>query len=72
MSHRCTACHGGRGHGSETLPRLAGQVASYLAAQLRSFGARSRTNDNAVMHGIAAKLSELELKAVAAYISGLK
>jgi len=68
---RCTACHGGRGHGSETLPRLAGQVASYLAAQLRSFGARSRTNDNAVMQGIAAQMTEQDIRAVAEYLSGL-
>jgi cytochrome c553 len=67
----CTGCHGERGHGSEQLPRLAGQVASYLAAQIRSFGARARTNDNAVMHTIAAKMSEAEIRAVAEYLSGL-
>lgn len=70
-AERCTACHGGRAHGSETLPRLAGQVASYLAAQLRSFGARSRTNDNAVMQGIAAQMTEQDIRAVTAYLSGL-
>ena len=67
----CTGCHGERGHGSETLPRLAGQVASYLATQLRNFGARVRTNDNAVMHTIAAKMTEAEILAVAEYLSGL-
>lgn len=68
----CIGCHGERGHGSETLPRLAGQVASYLAAQMRNFGARVRTNDNAVMHTIAAKMSEAEIRAVAEYLSGLE
>ena len=67
----CAACHGAGGHGTETLPRLAGQHAQYTENQLKAFNKRERTNDNAVMHGIAAKLSELELKAVAAYISGL-
>jgi cytochrome c553 len=67
----CIGCHGERGHGSETLPRLAGQVASYLATQLRNFGARVRTNDNAVMHSIAAKMTEAEILAVAEYLSGL-
>jgi cytochrome c553 len=33
---------------------------------------RERSNDNAVMHGIASKLTDLELKAVAAYLSGLQ
>jgi cytochrome c553 len=34
-------------------------------------GKRERTNDNAIMHSIAAKLTELEMRAVAEYISGL-
>ena len=53
------------------LPRLAGQHAQYTENQLKLFNKRERTNDNAVMHAIASKLSELELKAVSAYISGL-
>jgi cytochrome c553 len=68
----CVGCHGERGHGSDKLPRLAGQVASYLAAQLRNFGARERTNDNAVMHTIAAKMTPAETHAVAEYLSGLE
>jgi cytochrome c553 len=67
----CVGCHGDRGHGAENLPRLAGQVPTYLAAQIRNFGARVRTNDNAVMHTIAAKMTEQEIRAVAEYLSGL-
>lgn len=68
----CATCHGANAHGTETLPRLAGQHAQYTENQLKQFNTRERTNDNAVMHGIASKLTELELKAVAAYISGLQ
>ena len=68
----CATCHGSDGHGTATLPRLAGQHAQYLENQIKQFNRRERTNDNAVMHGIAVKLSELETKAVAAYLSGLK
>lgn len=68
----CATCHGATGQGTDALPRLAGQHAQYMENQLRQFNTRERTNDNAVMHGIAAKLSELETKAVAAYLSGLK
>jgi cytochrome c553 len=68
----CAACHGPDAGGTETLPRLAGQHAQYVENQLKAFGQRERTNDNAVMHAIAAKLTELERKAVAAYVSGLK
>jgi cytochrome c553 len=67
----CTGCHGERGHGSAQLPRLAGQVASYLARQISNFGARVRTNDNAVMHTIAEKMTGDEIRAVAEYLSGL-
>jgi len=68
----CATCHGPNGHGTDTLPRLAGQHAQYTENQLRLFNKRERTNDNAVMHSIASKLSELELKAVASYLSGLQ
>lgn len=68
----CSGCHGPQAHGTETLPRLAGQHAQYTENQLKLFNKRERTNDNAVMHGIAVKLTELETKAVAAYISGLQ
>ncbi len=68
----CAGCHGANAHGTESLPRLAGQHAQYTLNQLKQFNKRERTNDNAVMHGIASKLTELEAKAVAAYLSGLK
>ena len=68
----CADCHGAAGQGTDRLPRLGGQHAQYLENQLRAFGKRERTNDNAVMHSIASRLTELELKAVAAYISGLQ
>ena len=68
----CAGCHGENGHGTEQLPRLAGQVPRYIEDQLRSFNKRERTNDNAVMHSIASKLTELEIKGVAMYISSLE
>lgn len=68
----CADCHGAAGHGTEKLPRLGGQHAQYVESQLRKFSQRERTNDNAVMQTIASKLTELELKAVAAYVSGLQ
>lgn len=67
----CASCHGPKGDGTVQLPRLAGQHAAYLEAQLKDFNKRERTNDNAVMHAIASKLTELEIKAVTLYISGL-
>ena len=68
----CASCHGERGLGTDHLPRLASQIPRYTENQLKSFDKRGRTSDNEVMHTIASKLTELEIKAVAAYIGSLE
>ncbi len=67
----CASCHGPKGDGTVQLPRVAGQHAAYIEGQLKEFNKRERTNDNAVMHAIASKLTELEVKAVSLYLSGM-
>ena len=66
----CASCHGKDGLGTTSLPRLAGQYASYIDTQLKLFSKRERTNDNAVMHAIVTNMTALEMAAVAEYISG--
>lgn len=68
----CATCHGPKGMGTPQLPRLAGQHPRYIEDQLKQFNKRERTNDNAVMHTVASKLSELETHAVAEYIATLE
>ncbi len=68
----CASCHGAKGYGTEQLPRLAGQHPAYVETQLKEFNKRARTNDNAIMHSIASKLTELETRAVSVYIGGLE
>ncbi|CUW40504.1 Cytochrome c4 [Magnetospirillum sp. XM-1] len=68
----CASCHGASGHGTEQLPRLAGQHPSYVEGQLMEFVSGSRTNDKSIMHAVATKLTTLEMKAVASYIGGLE
>ncbi|MDD2846231.1 MAG: c-type cytochrome [Rhodoferax sp.] len=67
----CTSCHGDNAHGTTTLPRLAGQNARYLLSQLKDFNQRTRTNDNEAMHLVASRLTELETRAVADYLTQL-
>ena len=67
----CASCHGDNAHGTPQLPRLAGQHPRYVEDQLKQFNKRERTNDNAVMHTVASKLSELETHAVAEYVATL-
>ena len=68
----CASCHGADAHGTQQLPRLAGQHPAYMEVQLKEFGKRARTNDNAVMHSVASKLTELEMRAVSVYMGALQ
>ena len=70
----CAGCHGPNGAGLPAqFPRLAGQYASYTAAQLNSFRAGERTNDpNRMMRDVAYKLTEEEINALSDYIAGLQ
>ena len=64
----CASCHGANGEGAANLPRLASQFPGYIHTQLKQFNKRDRTNDNAVMHVVAEKMTELEMAAVAEYL----
>ncbi len=66
----CASCHGAEANGTASLPRLASQYAVYIETQLKQFNTRERNNDNAVMHAIVAKMTPLEMAAVAEYLSG--
>jgi cytochrome c553 len=65
----CVSCHGTNAEGAANLPRLATQFSGYIHTQLKSFNKRDRTNDNAVMHVVVEKMTELEMAAVAEYVS---
>ena len=68
----CAGCHSPNGAGIPSqYPRMAGQHGDYTEAQLVAFRSGARAN-NAQMTTIAAKLSDVEMKAVADYIAGLR
>jgi cytochrome c553 len=68
----CAGCHSPNGAGIPSqYPRLAGQHADYLEAQLTAFRDGGRLN-NATMTGVAANLSTKEIKALSDYIAGLR
>jgi len=67
----CSACHGMDGNSVITAnPKLAGQHPEYIIKQLTEFKAGKRAN--AVMSGMAAMLSDEDMKNLAAYFSGQK
>jgi cytochrome c553 len=67
LSATCQACHGAQGEGNPAggFPRLAGQTADYLAAQLRNFADGRRAS--AVMAPVATALDAQKLADVAAF-----
>jgi cytochrome c553 len=70
----CAGCHGPDGAGIPgQFPRLAGQFGEYVDAQLKLFRAGGRANDpNGMMRGVAARMSDEEISAVAEYAAGLR
>ena len=71
----CTACHSptGKGNTLAGFPRLSGQHATYIEAQLLKFQSTERNNDaEAVMRDIAKRMTAAEIKAVSSYASGLR
>lgn len=70
----CSGCHSPEGAGIPArYPRLSGQFAQYLEAQLKLFRDGARTNDpNGMMRGVAARMTDREIRAVAEYAAGLR
>lgn len=70
----CASCHGPQGKGVPVqFPRLAGQHDEYTYTQLNAFRVEARANDAAkMMRSIAAKMTDADMKAVSAYIQGLR
>lgn len=68
----CAACHGNDAYGTTELPRLAGQLPSYIETQLKKFSTRERTNDRNSMNVIAAGLNGIEMRALAVFLGSLQ
>ncbi len=68
----CAGCHSPNGAGIPSqYPRLSGQHADYSQSQLTAFRDGVRLN-NEPMIGVAARLNDREIRAVADYIAGLR
>lgn len=71
----CSGCHGpaGLGNPAADYPRISGQHAEYLVAQLTAYrdGTRGGTDRAEIMQGVTRGLSNQQIEALAAYITGL-
>lgn len=70
----CAACHSADGNSTASVnPKLAGQHAEYLNKQLHDFKpqeGKKPARASAIMAGMAATLSEADMKGVAAFYAG--
>ncbi len=69
----CVNCHGDHLEGVDNIPRIAGQREDYLYTALRDFKSGARTSTGAAgMAEVVYPLGDLEMKALAHYLSGLR
>lgn len=71
----CIACHGptGRGNPTANYPSIKGQYAKQVSMQLTAYRSGERkTDQNEMMRTIAARLTDAQIEAVAAYVQGLR
>ncbi|MEZ5558579.1 MAG: c-type cytochrome [Pseudomonadales bacterium] len=72
----CTSCHAPTGHGNGPagFPRIGGQSAGYTIAQLTAYREGQRKTDEnlgGMMRGVASRLTDGEIAALADYVQGL-
>ncbi|HGP0230576.1 TPA: cytochrome c [Pseudomonas aeruginosa] len=69
----CFSCHGPSAVGSGPFPRLAGQQAAYLQAQLQAWRKGERGGDPGGMMGaIAKRLNDKDITALASYLAAIR
>ena len=71
----CNACHGPKGDKPlmPNYPKVAGQNAAYIEAQMKDIKSGARNNgQSAAMKGVMHLVNDEEIKALADYLSKLK
>jgi len=71
----CAGCHSPSGAGNRPggIPALAGQRVQYIVKTLKDFRSGARNNDiNSIMQNVAEKMSDNDIKVVAAYIAEMQ
>ena len=67
----CATCHGPKGLGADTTPRIAGQHVSYLVKQLIGFQSTNNRPAGPAMRAVAHNLSHENMANVAAYLQAM-
>lgn len=72
FSRYCQHCHGADGQGTAGYARLAGQHPAYVVKTLTDFRDRKGDRNNPFMYSYTQILSDVDIRAVAAYIANLR
>ena len=67
----CASCHGAKGEGNATFPRLAGQHADYLVKQLVVFQRTDERPEGAIMKTVAHELTRQNIDDVSTYLQAM-
>lgn len=67
----CASCHGEKGHGQATFPRIAGQHADYVVKQLVVFQRTDDRPEGSIMKTVAHELTRQNIDDVAGYLQAL-
>lgn len=71
FARACVGCHGAKGYGTHEIARLAGQQHGYLVTALKNYRSGSGIRADSRMTGVAQKLSDAEIVALASYLGTL-
>ena len=71
FARACVGCHGAKGYGTREIARLAGQRNGYLVTALTNYRSGKGMHADPRMTGVAKKLSDTEIAALAAYLGTL-
>ena len=73
LANTCAGCHGAKGQGIATFPKLAGLTVETVKSRLADYKAGKQVGpQSAVMMPLASMLSDAEVDALAAHIASLK
>lgn len=71
FARACVGCHGTMGYGTREVARLAGQRTGYLVTALSNYRSGKGLRSDPRMTGVARKLSDTDIAALAAYLGTL-
>jgi cytochrome c553 len=71
FARACVGCHGAKGYGTREVARLAGQRNGYLVTALSNYRSGKAGRADSRMTGVAQKLSDAEIAALASFLGTL-